>query len=156
MTDPSGPQSSPNNGESSARNAIRDLQNRTLAHLTGDLRKLVYLSSTRDYNTGEYRHEGLAQRFGARAAQLALAQCHQSAFQDLLDCGLETLAEQLLDYMESTGARKEQVLHSWRQLEAYRVLIPATCDGLSADFFITNVRIALEILRQDMRPVPGY
>jgi len=59
--------------ETAVEAAIRDLENRTLASLHGELTKLVYLSSTRDYNTGEYLHEGLAQRFGAEAAQQALA-----------------------------------------------------------------------------------
>jgi len=64
--------------------AVRDLETRTLANLRGGLTRLVYLSSTRDYNTGEYQHDGLTHQFGAQVAQLALAQCHQAAFQDLL------------------------------------------------------------------------
>jgi len=126
--------------------AVRDLESRTLAHLQGDMTKLVYLSSTRDYNTGEYRHEGLALRFGSPAASLALEQCHEATFQELLQVSLAQLVEDLALYIESTGAQKEKVLESWRQLQAYRVLIPRTCDALSADFFVTNIRIALEVL----------
>jgi hypothetical protein len=126
--------------------AVRDLENRTLGHLRGDVTKLVYLSSTRDYNTGEYQHEGLAQRFGAQAASLALEQCHEAIFHELLQTNLARLVAELALYIESTGAQKEKVLESWRQLQAYRVLIPRTCDSLSADFFVTNVRIALEVL----------
>jgi hypothetical protein len=132
--------------ESLVEAAVRDLENRTLANLRGRLTKLVYLSSTRDYNTGEYQHEGLAQRFGAQAAQQALAQCHQAAFEELLDASLADLVNQLAMYIDSTGAQKEKVLSSWRNLQAYRVLIPSTCDPLKADFFVTNIRIALEIL----------
>jgi hypothetical protein len=156
LTDSEGPRAASDNAESSVQKAIRDLENRTLANLRGGLAKLVYLSSTRNYNTGEYRHEGLAQRFGDYAAQAALARCHEAAFRDLVDCGLETLVDQLSAYIESTGAGKEQLLNSWRQLEAYRVLIPAACDGLSADFFISNIRIALEILVREMQPVPWH
>ena len=141
--------------ESDATSAIRDLEDRTLAHLEGDLSKLVYLSATRDYNTGEYRHEGLAQRFGEGAARAALAHCHEAAFRNLLDCGLASLAGQLTVYFESTGAGKRRVLESWRQLEAYRVLVPGGCDALSADFFVSNIRIALETLKLDLEPVPG-
>ena len=132
--------------------AIRDLENRTLANLQSDLSRVVYLSATRDYNTGEYRHEGLALQFGAAAAQRALARCHESAFRNLLDTGLSVLVDQLAAYIESTGADKERVLQSWRQLEAYRVLIPGSCDSLSGDFFVSNIKIALEILRVDMKP----
>ena len=135
-----------------AERAVRDLEERTLAGFPTDLSKLVYLSATRDYNTGEYRHEGLAQRYGAAAAQAALARCHDAAFQDLLDLSLESLAGQLTAYMESTGADKERVLESWRQFEAYRVLIPVTCDPLSARLFISNIKIALETLKLDWTP----
>ncbi len=133
--------------ESELEAAVRDLELRTLANLRGGLTKLVYLSSTRDYNTGEYQHDGLADRFGAQAAQSALAQCHQAAFQELVSSSLSALVAQLKTYIESTGAEREKVLQSWRQLQAFRVLIPGTCDELSADFFVSNVRIALEILR---------
>jgi hypothetical protein len=132
--------------ESELDAAIRDLQTRTLANLRGGLTKLVYLSSTRDYNTGEYQHDGLAHQFGAQAAQRALAQCHEAAFQDLLSSSLQALVAQLATYIESTGADKEKVLQSWRQLQAFRVLVPGACDELSADFFVSNIRIALEAL----------
>lgn len=126
--------------------AVRDLETRTLANLRGGLTRLVYLSSTRDYNTGEYQHDGLAHKFGAQAAQRALAQCHEAAFQDLLGSSLPVLVAQLAAYIDSTGAEREKVLHNWRQLQAFRVLVPGTCDELSADFFVSNIRIALEVL----------
>ena len=136
--------------------AVRDLEGRTLAHLAGDLSKVIYLSATRDYNTGQYQHDGLAQRFGVCAAQDALARCHEAAFHDLLNCSLPSLAAQLEAYIESTGAGRAKVLDSWRRLEAYRVLIPATCDPLTADYFITNVRIALEVLKLEPEPDPTH
>src|SRR5579862_1902457 len=99
--------------ESTAEAAARDLEDRTLVHLHGQLNKLVYLSSTRDYNTGEYQHEGLVQKFGKQAAQQALSQCHEAAFQELLDSSLADLAAQLAIYIDSTGADREKVLASW-------------------------------------------
>jgi len=127
--------------------AVRDLETRTLANLRGGLTKLVYLSSTRDYNTGEYHHDGLAHEYGAEPAQRALAHCHEAAFHELLYSSLPSLVAQLADYIESTGAEKEKVLQSWRQLQAFRVLVPATCDELSGDYFVSNIKIALEVLR---------
>jgi hypothetical protein len=135
--------------------AVRDLEDRTLANLNSDFSRIVYLSGTRDYNTGIYRHEGLALRFGEDAAQAALAHCHQTVFRNLLDGGLPALVEQLAAYIESTGAGKARVLQSWRQMEAYRVLIPGACDSLRGDFFISNIKIALEILRVGAKPYPA-
>jgi len=43
-----------------------DLVNRTLSRISCDLGRLIYLASTREYNTGNYHHEGLASRFGAK------------------------------------------------------------------------------------------
>src|SRR5436190_1559634 len=51
--------------------ALRDLRNRTLAKLDGDLARLVYLASTRDYNTGRYAHDGLSFRFSESVAETA-------------------------------------------------------------------------------------
>jgi hypothetical protein len=139
-----------------ADKAIRDLEARTLAALRGGVSKVVYLSGTRDYNTGRYQHDGLVLRFGETAAQTALARCHEAVFRNLLNCGMEALVAQLAAYIESTGADQAQVLDSWRRLEAYRVLIPGNCDPLSADCFITNIRIALEVLRLGAGPDPGH
>ena len=132
--------------------AVRDLETRTLPNLRGGLSKLVYLSSTRDYNTGEYHHDGLALEYGPEAAQRALAQCHEAVFQELLYTSLSGLVEELSAYIESTGAEKEKVLESWRHLQAFRVLVPAACDDLSADFFTSNIKIALEVLRLPVVP----
>ena len=132
--------------------AVRDLETRTLANLRGGLTKLVYLSSTRDYNTGEYHHEGLAHEYGAEAAQRALAHCHEATFQELLYSSLPSLVAQMTEYIDSTGASKEKVLESWRQLQAFRVLVPAACDELSGDYFVSNIRIALEVLRLPALP----
>ena len=139
-----------------AESAIRDLETRTLAGLHSDLSRVVYLSGTRNYNTGQYQHYGLALRFGELAAQTALARCHEIVFQDLLHCELEALVTQLAAYIESTGAERDKVLDSWQRLEAYRVLIPANCDPFSADYFITNIKIALEVLRLGARRAPEH
>lgn len=136
--------------------AVQDLCDRTLVGLNGDLTRVVYLSSTRDYNTGEYQHAGLADRFGPETAQDALAQCHETAFRDLLELNLASFVGQVAAYIESTGADRDRVLEAWRRLQAYRVLVPGTCDELSADFFASNVRIALEALRAGQRADPAH
>lgn len=127
--------------------ALQDLRERTLADLPGGVTKLVYLSSTRDYNTGEYQHAGLADRFGGETAQKALAQCHEVTFRELLDTSLAEWVAELATYIESTGAEREKVLDAWRRLQAYRVLVPNTCDSLTADYFVSTVKLALEALR---------
>lgn len=136
--------------------AMQDLEDRTLAELRGGLTRLVYLSSTRDYNTGEYQHAGLADRFGSEVAQRALARSHETAFQDLVEASLAELAGQLATYIESTGAERDRVLDAWRRLQAYRVLIPESCDDFGAEFFASNIKVALEVLRARPAAVPEH
>jgi hypothetical protein len=106
----------------------------------------------RDYNTGEYQHAGLADRFGPDTAQRALEHCHQLVFAELLAMDLVELVRQLTLYIETTGAEREKVLDAWRRLQAYRLLVPAACDDFTADLFASNVKIALEALRADSAP----
>lgn len=136
--------------------AIQDLHDRTLANLPEVLTRLIYLSSTRDYNTGEYQHAGLADRYGPDTAQKALARSHQAAFENLLYTDLADLVRQLAAYIESIGAERDQVLDAWRGLQAYRVLIPNACDDLSAELFTSNIKIALEALRAEPAVAPAH
>lgn len=48
--------------------AAADLRTRTLGKLSGDMARLLYLASMRDYNSGEYFHDGLAIQFGQEVA----------------------------------------------------------------------------------------
>ena len=136
--------------------AVRDLWNRTLARLPGDIGRLVYLASSRDLNAGNYSHDGLAFHFSESVASKAMAACHAEIFDRLVFCSLEKLIEELQNYMSSTEERPGDVLHSWTHLGSYRVTIPSECDELAAEIFFSNVKIALAILqtRQESAPLP--
>jgi hypothetical protein len=132
--------------------AIGNIKSRTLAGIAGDVGRLIYLASARDYNTGQYYHEGLATRFTEKVAVAALAACHQEIFNRLVFSSLEDLINQLENYLHSTHARPEKVLGAWQKLEPYRVTIPGECDELCAGFFFSNVKTALAILQaREMR-----
>jgi len=127
--------------------ALRDLQNRTLARLNGDFAKLVYLASTRDYNTGHYAHDGLSFRFSELVAERALAAAHREVFVSLALSPLRVLVGHLEQYIRSGCARPDEVLRTWSSSEAYRILSPAADDPLTVRLFISNVRIALAIVK---------
>ena len=84
--------------------ATQDLRRRTLAPIPQPLERLIYLSSTRDYNTGLYRHEGLALRFSEEASCEALADCHRDAFNELVAASLQDLVHQLKRYADNSKA----------------------------------------------------
>jgi hypothetical protein len=143
--------------------ARRDLTDRTLAKIRGDLARLIYLASMRDYNTGEYHHEGLACRFTESVAGAAIASCHREAFRRLVLCSMKELVEQLELYADSNSSRRSELIRVWDKLQAYRIAVPLECSPLAARFFVSNIRAALAILesrrlrahREPLSALPG-
>jgi hypothetical protein len=127
--------------------AVTDLTNRTLSRLPGDFSRLVYLASSRDYNNGQYYHDGLAFHFTESVASKALAACHREIFARLVYASLEELIAELRNYISSTDERPEDFLKSWEHLGSYRVTIPSECDELEAQVFLSNLKMALAILQ---------
>ena len=130
-----------------AWNAYEDFRVRSLARIPSALERLIYIASTRDYNSGLYQHEGLADRFGAEAAAAALAYAHWEVFQTVSLLSLRRLTEELAGYMNSSREEPEAFLNAWQKLEPYRVAIPLSVDPTIADLFKSNVKIALAVLR---------
>jgi hypothetical protein len=138
----------------SVEQAIEDLQNHTLEGISGSIAKLVYLASTRDYNSGRYYHDGLAFRFTEEVAQTALGVYHSRIFQEIVSSSLEDLCCQLESYMKSSGIAPTDFLELWRKLEPYRVTVPLDCDNLSARLFFSNIKVALAILQTRPETIP--
>ena len=129
------------------RQAMRDFVERSLDGISNDFGKLIWLASMRDYNTGQYQHDGLARSFSPEIAAAALEQCHMDVFRHLSGNPLRDLVEQLDRYVVETGADPAEVIDAWQKLEPYRVAIPAEYEPLSVQLFFSNVRTALTILR---------
>ena len=125
--------------------AVRDLEGRTLKRMN-DLSKLVYLASTRDYNTGRYHHDGLAQTYAAEIAESALKHCHASVFRHFVENDIETLVGDIHSYLAEIRGDPVSVLKAWRLLEPFRILVPANCDPHMRDLFASNFSIALRIV----------
>ncbi len=132
--------------------AVTDLRNRTLSRLPGDFSRLVYLASSRDYNSGQYYHDGLAFHFSQNVASKAMALCHIEIFDRLVYTSLERLIEELSNYISSTDEQSEQFLKSWTHLESYRITVPFECDEMAADVFLSNVKMVLAILETRQKP----
>ena len=128
--------------------AYDDLLRRSLSKISGDLARLIYLASTRDYNTGRYHHEGLAARFHAEAACHALELAHRQIFYRIAARSLEELVGEVDLYVSSSRQSPEEVLHVWQKLEPYRVALPVDVNVALAQLFVSNVKLALAILRR--------
>jgi hypothetical protein len=136
--------------------AYDDLVNRSLARIPCELGRLIYLASTREYNTGNYYHQGLSDRFGPEAAQKALEIAHRQAFYKVTAFALEDLVQELERYLESTKENPLECLHAWQKLEPYRIAVPADVNGTVARLFTSNLRLALAILRFHPKPSPQH
>lgn len=135
--------------------AAADLKARTLQKLPGDMARLLYLASVRDYNSGDYFHDGLAVQFGQEVAGRALRACHAEVFKRLAFLSLERLAAELECYLTSSGLRPEDFFAAWGRIEPFRVAIPLDCDPLSSRLFCSNVRIALAVLASRLEHAPA-
>jgi hypothetical protein len=140
-------------GEKSSRlmEAVEDLEQRTLCSFSNDMAKLVYLSSTRDYLTGRYYHDGLAFRFTGAIAEIAVGFCHQVLFERMVTAPLGELVRELEVFLRSQAAKPGEVLDTWKELQPFRMLVPQTSNPISKEFFFSNVRVALAALEGRLR-----
>ena len=127
--------------------AKEDLRLRTLEPIGYDFGRLIYMSSLRDFNTGEYYHQGLAHSFSEQAASAALATCHQEIFYRLVSSPLESLVAQVERFMRSSPHDWEKTVNAWETLEAYRVMVPSVSNRLVAELFRSNVKVAMKFLK---------
>jgi hypothetical protein len=138
--------------------AYEDLVRRTLGGIPCDLARLIYLASTRDYNNGVYHHEGLAARYGTESARVALRAAHKDIFYRLVCLPLEGLVTELETYVRVSREAPGGFIHTWQELEPYSVAIPMDVDSAVVQLFLSNVKLALEVLQvrrtqsQDCRP----
>jgi hypothetical protein len=126
--------------------AYDDFLRRTLAKITCDLARLIYLTSMRDYNTGRYHHDGLAARFSPAIARQALEMAHRDIFNKVAALPLAELVKQMKNYFEASHESEIDVVRVWQHLEPYRVAIPLNVNPTVASLFLSNIRLALAIL----------
>ena len=132
--------------------AFDDLSRRTLSRVGGDLARLIYLASTRDYNTGQYRHDGLAARFRLDIACQALELAHRQVFYRIAAVPLEQLVGEVEQYVSASERGREEILQVWQKLEPYRVALPVNVNVALAQLFVSNVKLALAIAQRRPKP----
>ena len=136
----------------SLQEAYDDLLNRTLSRIPCNLGRLIYIASTREYNTGNYYHEGLASRFSPEVARKALEMAHRQAFYEVCAFSLEDLVSDLEIYFQSTREDPQECRRAWQKLEPYRIAIPIDENVTVLRLFSSNLRLALAILRFRQEP----
>jgi hypothetical protein len=132
--------------------AYDDILRRSLSKLSCDLSRLIYLASTRDYNTGSYHHEGLSARFSPEAARKALEIAHRQVFYKVSAYSLQELVEQIESYFAASHEDPQHVLLTWQKLEPFRVAVPVEVNPVVSRLFLSNIRLALAIFRFHQPP----
>ena len=129
------------------RSAVEDLWRVTLSQIPSLLGRLVYLSSLRDPNTGLYSHQGLAQRFHAAAADVAIRESHEAAFEQWLLLKIADQREDCELYWSSLLEDRSRVVEMWIRTENYRAMFPASASPAQRADFSGHMEILLEWLR---------
>jgi len=125
---------------------LDDLKRFTLDHLPNDLARLVCLASMRDYNTGQYHHEGLASQNSLGLAAAAIDIGHREIFEQVVLLALENLVNELDRYFAAMGQASSDARRFWEENEPYRVLVPKDTDAIARTLFISNTKVALAVL----------
>lgn len=131
--------------EQRLKKAADDFERYTLKSIEGEVAKLVYLASARDYNTGVYRHDGLAFDFTEDGSHRILEAAHRAAFSHVASLPLEELTSALEQYFHAAGDALE-LARVWKELRPYHITIPQGQNPLKVSLFIANIKIAVEIL----------
>ena len=131
--------------------AMEDLKERTLAPLNCEMAKLIHLSSTRDYNTGHYYHDGLESQYTPEVTEAALKSSHSEIFRQVAVAPLEFLVDDLQTYFQLAHPDETVVLESWKGLQPYKVVVPHDSDPLLRELFFFNIKAALIILENRQR-----
>jgi hypothetical protein len=136
--------------------AYDDILLRTLSKLSCDLGRLIYLASTRDYNTGTYHHEGLSARFNPEVARKALEIAHRQVFYKVSAYSLKELVEEIEIYFRSSREDPQKVLRTWQKLEPFRIAVPVEVNPVVGRLFLSNIRLALAIFRFHQERDPSH
>src|SRR3954468_6341149 len=89
------------------RSAASDLWRHTLSQIGTTFGRLVFLSTLRDANTGEYAHYGFAQKMGEDVAHVTLRQSHWQCFTEWLEYSLEEQKADLDLYLSGIDCDKK-------------------------------------------------
>jgi hypothetical protein len=140
--------------QSQVSQLIEEIRERSLLPLGCDMARLICLSSTRDYNTGRYQHEGWLWRNTEADSNVALKTLHKEVFENLLASTLENFVREMVSFLDMTQADRQTAIRIWQDLEPYRTTVPEGCGELSRELFFSNVRMALSILQSRQVKAP--
>jgi hypothetical protein len=131
------------------RKLTEDLTERTLAAISSEYGKLMYLASLRDLASGIYRHEGLVAFYSVGSVQEALLQAHQEVSSRIMEMPLATQEADLLSCWNGFDVGAESLIENWKESEAYRTLLPFGLPDYMRALFCSNIETLLSVFESD-------
>lgn len=110
--------------------------------------RLVFVGSLRDAYSGRYLHEGWTGIVSADEIHATLRAVHQVAFVAVLRLPLLDLCRELRHHFQSLNQTEAEAVQLWLDVEPFRDLIPQGCSLALRELFVSQIRIALEVLRR--------
>lgn len=132
---------------------IGSLLDKSLGALPNSFAQLIFLSSLFDSYSGRYLHEGWVSLADSGQIHRLLQQRHHAVLADVMDLSVADLAGQIQEHLKEHGSQS-RIARMWLETEPFREMIPAGCSTLEREFFISQVRTALELLRRSLTVVP--
>jgi hypothetical protein len=132
-----------------SRRVIEDFSSRTLASISTEFGKLLYLASLRDLASGRYLHEGLSATYPEAAVQQGLHLCHEEMFLRVLELPLEQQEGDLRLCISGLEGEFWGKVSRWRQTEFHRLLVPTDMPSYLRELFHANVGTLLQVLLEE-------
>jgi hypothetical protein len=131
------------------RGAPSDIWRKTLSQIPSVFGRLVYLSSLRGTNTGQYEHHGLSLIFGEEEAHKALRRSHEESFAGWLNFSLEQQKADLDLYLSALAGKRTAIIDTWLRLMPYRNVVPASARPTEKRLFVSDFEALLHLLKTE-------
>ncbi len=131
---------------------MEDIWRNTIAAVPSDFGKLVYLASLRDTNSGVYHHYGLERVYSPEQCDAALRRSHLEVFYRWLEKPLEEQKDDLEFYLRGVEGDLPTIVENWNLLQPYLAYAPVDCEPAAREWFISDLRIILDLLQAGARP----
>ena len=126
---------------------MEDLWKHTLSRIPTLFGRLIYLSSLRDPNSGNYRHHGMSAVFGRQESGKALRESHKKTFAEWLALSLKDQSRDLRDYLAGQEDPPSLVVVNWLKLKVYRAQMPDSARKMEQALFCRDLEALLETIR---------
>ncbi len=107
------------------------------------LQQIVELAQLRDQSTGSYAHPTIPSRTRAEEVHDKLRRLHERAFHHWLQMGLEAQKADFDIYVSGLSVPQAKVVETWRTLEIYRCLVPASASPAERELFASDMEVLL-------------